>query len=298
VKWGGSRPGGVTAGFQKLNATSPASSEETTLICPSSGWAPLDVRELWRYRELLYFLVWRDVKVRYKQTVLGVAWAILQPFLTMVVFTLLFSRLAKIPSNGIPYPAFSYTALLPWTFFATGVAQSALSVVDNTNLVSRVYFPRLILPAAGVIASLLDLALAFIVLLGMLLYYHIVPGPAILTLPLFVALAFASALAAGVWLSALYVKYRDVKVAIPFLTQLWLFVTPVVYPSSLVPAAWRPLYGVNPMAGVVEGFRWALLGRGDPPGALMAVSAVAVVALLWSGLAYFRRVESEFADVI
>lgn len=288
----------VVEASEKSGAAGPARHEEIVQISPSSGWLPIDFSELWRYRELLYFLVWRDVKVRYKQTVIGVLWAVLQPFLTMVVFTVLFSRIGGISSNGSPYPAFSYAALLPWTLFATGVAQAAMSVVDNTNLVSRVYFPRLILPAAGVAASLVDFACAFAVLIGLLAFYHVAPTYAILTLPLFVALAFLSALAIGVWLAALNVKYRDVKTAVPFLVQVWLFLTPVIYPSSVIPPAWRLLYGLNPMAGVVDGFRWALLGHGNAPSAMMAISVLAMAALLWTGLLYFRRMESEFADVI
>ena len=258
---------------------------------------PLRLRELWEYRELLYFLVWRDVKVRYKQTALGAAWAIIQPLFTMIVFSVFFGRLAGLPSDGLPYPVFSYTALVPWTYFATALAMSSNSLVDHARLITKVYFPRLLVPAASVLAGLLDLAIASTVLVGMILYYGIVPGPAVLLLPAFVILAAATALGVGLWLSALNVQYRDVRYTIPFLVQFWLFLTPVAYSSSLVPERWRALYGLNPMTGVVEGFRWALLGKADPPGALLFVSVASVILLLGGGLFYFRRMERRFADV-
>lgn len=270
----------------------------TIVIEPPRGWALVDLREIWRYHELLYFLTWRDIKVRYKQTVIGAAWAVLQPFLTMVVFSVIFGRLVNVPSDGVPYPVFSYVALLPWTFFATALNRSSASLVYDANLISKVYFPRLIVPIAAVLAPLVDFAIAFIMLLGMMLFYGIVPDVAVLALPLFLALAFLTALGAGFWLSALNVKYRDVGYAVPFLTQVWLFVTPVAYPSSIIPERWQWLYGLNPLAGVVEGFRWALLGTENPPGVIMIVSAVAVIALLAGGLLYFRRMEDEFADVV
>jgi lipopolysaccharide transport system permease protein len=267
------------------------------VIQPSTGWVPLRLRELWEYRELLYFLVWRDVKVRYKQTALGAAWAIIQPLFTMVVFSVFFGRLAGLPSDGLPYPVFSYTALVPWTYFATALTMSSNSLVDHARLITKVYFPRLLVPAASVVAGLLDLAIASTVLVGMILYYGIVPGPAVLLLPAFVILAAATALAVGLWLSALNVQYRDVRYTIPFLVQFWLFLTPVAYSSTLVPERWRALYGLNPMTGVVEGFRWALLGKAEPPGALLFVSIVSVLVLLVGGLFYFRRMERRFADV-
>ena len=263
---------------------------------PSKGWAPLKVRELWEYRELLYFLAWRDVKVRYKQTALGVSWAILQPFLTMVVFSLFFGRLAKMPSNGIPYPIFCYAALVPWTFFANGVTQSASSLVNSAHLIKKVYFPRLVIPIAGVFCGFIDFGLAFLVLIGMMLAYGFAPTPNIIWLPLLFLLAVVTSLGVGFWLSAINVQYRDIRYIVPFLIQMWMFVTPIVYPSSLLPEQWRTLYGLNPMAGVVEGFRWALLGT-DKPGGIVLVSALAAVGLLVSGLYYFRRMEKNFADI-
>lgn len=257
-----------------------------------------DLREVWRYRELLYFLAWRDLKVRYKQTVLGLAWAILQPVLTMVVFSVVFGHLAKVPSDGVPYPVFVYGALLPWSLFAHALTESSQSLVANRALITKVYFPRLVIPIAPLFVALVDFAIAGIVLAGIMAWYGIVPDVAILTAPLFVLLALLTALAVGIWLAALNVRYRDVRYALPFLTQLWFFATPVAYPSSLLPEPWRSLYGLNPMAGVVEGFRWALLGHADVPGPLIAVSVVSVLALLVVGLRYFTRVERAFADVI
>ena len=268
------------------------------IIRPSKGWVPLKLKELWEYRELLYFLVWRDIKVRYKQTVLGAAWAIIQPLFTMIVFSIFFGRLAKIPSDGLPYPIFAYCALLPWQLFAHALTESGNSLVASQNLITKVYFPRLVIPISAVLAGLVDFVIAFVVLLGMMFYYGIVPTAATLTLPLFILLAIATALAVGLWLSALNVQYRDVRYTIPFLTQFWLFITPIAYPSSLVPEGWRTLYGLNPMAGVVEGFRWALLGTENAPGPMVAVSVAVVVALLVGGLYYFRRMEKTFADVV
>lgn len=269
-----------------------------TILEPRRGWAGLDLREVWRYHELLYFLAWRDIKVRYKQTVIGAAWAVLQPVMTMVVFSVIFGRLAGLPSDGIPYPVFVYAALLPWTFFATALSNSGLSLAHNAGLISKVYFPRLVVPLASVLGSTVDFGLAFLVLLGLMLFYGIVPGVAVLTVPLFLLLAFATALGCGIWLAALNAKYRDIGYTIPFLIQFWLFVTPVAYPSSLIPEEWRLVYGLNPMAGVVEGFRWALLGKSAGPSPLILVSAAVVLAVLVSGLFYFRQVEREFADVI
>ena len=268
------------------------------IIRPSKGWVPLRLNELWEYRELLYFLVWRDIKVRYKQTALGAAWAIIQPFFTMVVFSIFFGRLAGIPSDGVPYPIFAYCALLPWQLFSHAMAESGNSLVVNQNLITKVYFPRLVIPMAPVLAGLVDFGIAFLVLLGMMVYYGMAPTMAVVTLPLFILLAVATALAVGLWLSALNVQYRDVRYTIPFLTQFWLFSTPIAYPSSLVPEGWRVLYGLNPMAGVVEGFRWALLGTENAPGPMLAVSVAVVVALLVGGLYYFRRMEKTFADVV
>lgn len=254
--------------------------------------------ELWEYYELIYFLMWRDIKVRYKQTVLGVAWAVLQPFLTMVVFTIFFGKLAKVPSDGVPYPIFSYTALVPWQLFANALSNSSNSLVNNRDLITKVYFPRLIIPTSSIVAGLVDFCLAFLVLIGMMFYYGMVPTSAIITLPLFTLLAVATALAVSLWLSALNVQYRDVRYTIPFLTQFWLFMTPIAYPSSLVPEKWRFIYGLNPMAGVVEGFRWALLGKSSDTGQLVSVSVIIVIVLLVGGLIYFRRMERTFADIV
>jgi lipopolysaccharide transport system permease protein len=277
--------------------STPSSAAPLIIIRPSRGWVSLELRDLWKYRELLYFLIWRDVKVRYKQTILGAAWAILQPFMAMVIFTIFFGRLAKIPSDGIPYPVFAYTALLPWQLFAHALTESGNSLVANQQLLTKVYFPRLVIPISAVLAGLVDFGIAFLVLLVFLLHYGIVPSMAVLSLPFFLLLAIATALAVGLWLSALNVQYRDVRYTIPFLTQFWLFATPIAYSSSLVPERWRAWYGLNPMAGVVEGFRWALLGKGGV-GPLVIVSAVAVLLLLAGGLIYFRRMERTFADVV
>jgi lipopolysaccharide transport system permease protein len=253
---------------------------------------------LWRYRELVFFLTWRDISVRYKQTVLGAAWAILQPFFTMVVFSVFFGLLAKIPSDGLPYPVWNFCALVPWQLFAYSLAESGNSLVANQNLITKVYFPRVVIPIAATLGGLLDFAIAFVVLIVMMLFYHISPTSAIWTLPLFVLLAIITALGAGLWLSALNVEYRDVRYTITFLIQFWMFLTPIAYPSSIVPAPFRVLYGLNPMAGVVEGFRWALLGNGQAPGLMTGVSVVIAIALFFSGLAYFRRMERSFADKV
>lgn len=267
-------------------------------ITPSRGWAPLRLQAIWEYRELLYFLVWRDVKVRYKQTLLGAAWAIIQPLLTMVVFSIFFGRLAKVPSDGIPYPLFAYTALVPWTFFANGMNQASNSLVGSANLVKKVYFPRLVIPIAAVLSGVIDLLLALVVLIAMIGYYGFVPTTNLLFLPFFLLLALMAALAVGLWLSALNVEYRDVRYTLPFLTQLWLFATPIAYPSSLLSEPARTLYGLNPMVGVVEGFRWALFANAAPPGGIVFASSLVTVLLLLGGAFYFRRMERTFADVI
>lgn len=267
-------------------------------IRPERGLAALNLKELWAYRELLYFLTWRDVKVRYKQTVLGAAWAIIQPLLMMIVFTVFFGKLVGVPSDGSPYPVFAYCALLPWQLFAHALAESSNSLVANERLITKVYFPRLIVPLAAVFGGLIDFAIAFVILLGLMAYYGIFPTVATFTLPLFVLLALLTALGVGLWFSALNVKYRDVRYTITFMTQLWFFATPIVYPSSIVPERWRALYGLNPMAGVVEGFRWALLGKGEGPGLLLAVSVAVVILILVTGLLYFRRMEATFADLV
>jgi lipopolysaccharide transport system permease protein len=277
----------------------PVDDEKITLIEPLRGWVHLGLREIWDYRELLFFFTWRDIKVRYKQTVLGASWAILQPFFSMVVFSIFFGQLAKIPSDGIPYPIFSYTALLPWTFFANGLSNAANSVVRDANLVKKVYFPRLIVPVSSVLGGLPDFVLALLVLVGMMVYYGLYPtGAGLVWLPFFLLLALATALASGLWLAAMNAQYRDIRYVVPFLSQIWMWVTPVVYPASLLDQPWRTLYGLNPMVGVVEGFRWALLGKGHAPGLMVAVSAVMALVMLISGAFYFRRMERTFADVV
>ncbi len=286
------------------NALQPREGPPAVLIAPTSGWTSLGLREIWEYHELLYFLVWRDVKVRYKQTALGVAWAVLQPTLTMIVFTLLFGRLAKIGSDGLPYPIFAYAGLLPWTFFAQGLSHSSESLVGSANLIRKVYFPRLVIPMASVLAGVVDFAIAFVVLIGLMAFYGLWPSAPVIFLPLLSLLAFATSLGVGMWLSALNVEYRDVRYVVPFFVQLWLFVTPVIYPSSKVAAklaehglpSW--IFGLNPMAGVVEGFRWALLGTGKGPWAMVLASTAVALTLLVSGAFYFRRMERSFADVV
>jgi homopolymeric O-antigen transport system permease protein len=267
-------------------------------IEPSRGWVSLRLRELWEYRELAYFLVWRDIKVRYKQTVLGAAWAIIQPILTMVVFSVFFGRLAKMPSDGVPYPIFAFAALVPWTFFANALTQASSSLVGSANLIKKVYFPRLIVPLAAVLSGILDFALAFGVLLIMMAGYNVGFTLRLLLVPLFVLLAVTTALGVALWLSALNVEYRDVRYVVPFLTQFWLFATPVAYPSSLLSEPWRTIYGLNPMVGVVEGFRWALLNTGSEPGPMLAVSSLVSVVLVVGGAYNFRRLERTFADLV
>jgi lipopolysaccharide transport system permease protein len=262
------------------------------------GWLALDLGELWAYRDLIYFFVWRDIKVRYKQTVIGAAWAILQPVLTMLVFSLFFGKLARIPSQGLPYPIFYYTALLPWNYFATAMQGSTNIVVENQRVITKIYFPRVVLPISSILSGLLDFAISFAVFLALMAYYRMVPTRAVIWLPAFMLLAVLTALGVGLWLSALNALYRDVRYVVPFLVQFWLFASPVAYPSSLVPAKWRWLYGLNPMAGVIEGFRWALTGHGDPPSILLAASSGAVVLLVLSGLVYYHAMEGTIADVV
>jgi lipopolysaccharide transport system permease protein len=285
-------------GVVTTSTMSQAANMPLVRITPSAGWVSLKLHELWEYRELLYFLVWRDIKVRYKQTVLGAAWAILQPFCTMVVFSVFFGRLAKIPSDGVPYPVFSYAALVPWTFFAHGLTQASNSLVGSANLIKKIYFPRLAVPISSVTSGIVDFVLAFTVLLGMMFYYGIVPTSKVLWLPALLLLALLTSLGVGLWLSAMNVKFRDVRHVVPFLSQLWLFATPIVYPSSLLPEPWRTLYGLNPMVGVVEGFRWALLGTNTAPGPILIVSVLITLALLLGGAFYFRRLERTFADIV
>ena len=267
-------------------------------IQPSKGWTILRLKEIWEYRELLAIFVWRDLKVRYRQTVIGALWAILQPFLTMVIFSIFFGRLAGIPSDNIPYPIFSYAALVPWTFFANSINQASISLVINADMIKKIYFPRLTMPIAAVLTGLVDFVLAFIILLGMMYYFGFMPTINILWFPVFILLTMMTSLGVSLWLSAMNVRYRDVRYMIPFITQAWLFATPVAYPSSLLEEPWRTLYGLNPMVGVVEGFRWALLGTDSAPGPLFLVSFLVSFLILISGIYYFRRMEKTFADII
>jgi len=271
---------------------------EVTVILPGTQARPWAWRELWGHRELLSFLVWRDLKVRYKQTALGAMWAVIQPLATMVVFSIIFGRLGQMPSDGVPYPVFSYAALVPWTYFAAALGSGAASLVGSQSLLSKVYFPRLVIPAASVLVPLVDAAIALAMLFVLMAWYGIAPTPALVWLPAFTALAVAAAAGASLWLSALNVKYRDVRYVVPFLVQFWLFVTPVIYPTSLVPAPWKAAYGLNPMATVIEGFRWALIGAAPPDPAMVAASVASTGVLLWAGLRYFRRMEGLFADVL
>jgi lipopolysaccharide transport system permease protein len=267
-------------------------------IEPSRGWVALNLSELWAYRELLYFLTWRDVKVKYKQTIIGAGWAILQPLTTMLVFTLVFKKIADISSEGIPYPIFAYTALLPWNLFATALNRSTVSLVSQVGLISKVYFPRLIIPLSAAFSGIIDFAIAFVILVGMMFWYGITPRWAILSLPLFITIALVAALSVGLWLAALNVRYRDVGHTVPFLIQIWMFASPVAYPVGLIPEKWRLLYSFNPLAGVIEGFRWALLGKESPDFSVIAVSTMVVFALLFGGLIYFKRTERTFADLV
>ena len=274
--------------------------EPTTIyIKPSRGLAALNLRDLWVYRELVFFMVWRDIKVKYKQTLLGMAWAVIQPVMTMLVFTFLFGKVAKLPTEGIPYPVFSFTALLPWGLFVVALNQGSRSLVAHNNMVTKIYFPRLILPMSSVFAGLVDFAIAFVILVGLMLYYRVTPAYNLLwTLPLFLLLALITALGVALWLSAVNVKYRDVNHALPFLTQFWLFITPVAYSSSVISERWQILYSLNPMAGVVNGFRWALLGTGNGPDVTLWISAIISILIFISGLYYFRGMEKTFADTI
>jgi lipopolysaccharide transport system permease protein len=264
-------------------------------VKPSQGWAALNLRDLWIYRELIYFMTWRNLKVRYKQTLLGAFWAILRPFLSMVVFSIFFGGLAQVPSDNIPCPIFSYSGLLPWELFSVALVHASQSLVQSSNMITKIYFPRVILPLASVLSGLVDFMIAFVVLLGMMLYYHITPTAAVWTLPLFLLLALVTGLGVSLWLSAMNVMYRDINYILPFLNQLWMYITPIVYSSTLVPANWQYVYAINPMAGVVQGFRWALLGT-NPPGPMIWVSVAVAIGLLISGLFYFRRMEHIFAD--
>lgn len=275
--------------------TSPQVSLYT--IAPANRWSALRLSEVWAYRELLYFMVWREIKIRYKQTALGLAWAVVQPLFTMIVFSIFFGRLAKMPSDGLPYPIFALCALLPWQLFAYSLTEASNSVVSNQRLITKVYFPRLIMPLSALGVGLVDFCVAFLLLLSLAAYYGVAPSIALLTVPLWVLLAVLTALSVGLWLSAINVKYRDVRYTVPFMTQLWMFATPVAYPTSIVPEAWRPLYALNPMVGVVDGFRFAILGT-DPPHMTVAISLLSVIVVLTGGLFYFRRMERLFADFV
>lgn len=274
--------------------------EPTTIyIKPANGLAALNLRDLWIYRELIYFMIWRDLKVRYKQTLLGAFWAILQPVLTVLIFNFLFSSVAKMPSDGLPYPIFSYTALLPWGLFATALNSASRSLTSNSNMIGKVYFPRLILPMASVLGGLVDFAIAFVILIGLMIYYHVTPGwNALWALPVFTLLSIITALGVALWLSAINVQYRDVGYALPFLSQFWMFITPIAYSSKVISEKWQIAYALNPMAGVVNGFRWALLGSGNPPDMLVLISTVIALLILITGLVYFRNMERTFADTI
>lgn len=265
-------------------------------IHPSRGWIPVNLKDLWLYRELLYFLTWREIKIRYKQTVLGFAWAIIQPFMMMIVFTLFFGNLAKIPSEGIPYPLFNYAALLPWTLFSEGLTRSSNSLVQDANLVRKIYFPRLVMPLSGVLSPVVDFAIAFVILIGMMFYYGYYPTINILWLLAFIVMAVATAFAAGLWFSALNIRYRDMRYVIPFVIQIWMFASPVVYSSNALPEKYQLIYALNPMAGVIEGFRWSLLGT-EAPGIVIAFSTAIMLVILISGVYFFRRGEKTFADV-
>jgi lipopolysaccharide transport system permease protein len=294
----GTRAGCSLSGDTGIGLKSDPFRSSPLIIRPSLGWVPLNLGALWEYRELLYFLVWKDLKVRYKQTVLGIVWVLLQPSFITLAFSIFFGRLAGVPSDGIPYPLFAYCGLLPWQLFVHALTNSGNSLVANERLITKVYFPRLVIPLSAALSGLVDFVFGFAVLAGMMAYYKIVPTFAIWSMPGFVLMAVASAVGVGLWLSALNVQYRDVRYTLPFITQLWFFVSPVAYPSSLVPEKWRVLYGLNPMAGVVEGFRWAMLGKTEAPGPWMAVSAIATLVLLIGGLYYFRRTEKTFADLV
>ena len=269
-----------------------------TVIEPPKGWMHINVRELWAYRELLGLLAWRDVSVRYKQSLVGFGWAVIQPLMTMIIFTVIFGKFAKLPSDGLPYPIFTYCALLPWGYFARSLNDSSDSLVGSANLITKVYFPRMILPLSKVFAGLIDFAIAFTILWGMMFWYRIPPNAGIFLLPLFILLAMLTALGTGLWLTALNVKYRDVRFVVPFLTQLWMYASPVAYSTSLIPEKWQWLYGLNPMVGVIEGFRWALLGKSAPNIEMMAVSFGIVLVVLAGGLFYFRKMEQTFADIV
>ena len=283
---------------KELERTDPG--EQTTRIEPTRGWGALKLGDLWKYRELMFFFTWRDIKVRYKQTLLGAAWAVLQPLVSMVVFSLIFGGIAKLDSEGLPYTVFSYTALLPWQLFSKAMSDAGRSMVKHRSMITKIYFPRLVIPVSSVLSGVVDFLIAFVILIGMMFYYQITPTRAVWTLPLFLLLAMVTALGVGLWFSALNVRYRDIGYVLPFLTQVWLYATPVAYSSQYISPQWQVVYALNPMAGVVQGFRWALLGTEMGPNAqlTLTVSAVISVLVLITGLFYFRRMERTFADVV
>jgi homopolymeric O-antigen transport system permease protein len=283
---------------QQFAAANSLGASSILRIESKKNWVALNLRELWEFRELFYFLVWRDVKVRYKQTVIGVAWSVIQPLVTMVVFTVIFSKIANVPSDGLPYPIFAFTALLPWTYFSQAISRSSGSLVGSAGMIKKVYFPRLIIPISAAITPLFDFALSFAVLVGMMAWYKITPTWGVLLLPLLMIWAFTTALAVGIFTSAVHVRYRDVGYAIPFLMQIWMFMSPIFYSVNMIPAQWRSLYSLNPMVGIIEGFRWALLGKNSPDLYLVLLSAMVVSIILFGGVVYFKRVERLFADVV
>ena len=293
-----SQTGAVSDFMSTPQTAMPLTDIPVVEIGPARGWLDLNLAELWQFRELLYFFVWRDLKVRYKQTAIGVVWVILQPFLTMIVFTLFFGRLAKMPSDGLPYPLFYYSALLPWTYFATALTNASNSMVEHRQMITKIYFPRIFLPLSAICSGLVDFAIGFVMLIGMILYYRISLNSSVLLMPVFLLLAVTTALAVGLWLSALNAIYRDVRYVVPFLVQFWLFASPVAYPSRLIPQQWQWLYGLNPMAGVIEGFRWSVSGHGQAPTTMLLASGGAVLVLLFSGLVNFHKLESTIADRI
>ena len=284
---------GVMAGSRYINSARPF-----MRIAPPRGMMDLSLAEVWRYSSLLYFFVWRDIKIRYKQTVVGVLWAVLQPFLTMLVFTLFFGKLAHVPSGGLPYPIFYYSALLPWMYFSSALQGATNTIVENQRVITKVYFPRVLLPLAATVSGLVDFAASLMLFLGMMVFYGIRPSAALLLFPAFLLLGMLTALGVGLWLSALNAVYRDVRYVLPFLVQFWMFISPVAYPSSLVPAKWQWVYALNPMTGVIDGFRWSLTGSGTPPGAMLVVSATAVVAILLGGIVFFQKMETTIVDVV
>lgn len=285
-----------------MSKVSDYGSDQQIVIEATSGIALLQLRNLWDYRQLIYFLVWRNIKVRYKQTALGITWIVIQPIVAMVIFSVIFGRLLNAPSGGVPYPIFTYVALLPWGYFSGSLTRSSTNLVDSAHLITKVYFPRMSLPISGVLSGLVDFGIAFIVLIALMIFYRIRPTPAVVLLPAFLLLAMLTALGFGLWLSALNVRFRDIKHMVPFLVQMWMFLTPVVYSSTLIPEPYRYLMALNPMTGVVVGFRWALLGNNladaQPPGALFPISIAITLLVLVSGAFYFRSTERTFADII